>query len=89
MLRHVVGGMLLVDGKKSAPGGPTVSTDSKGVYGFLSRHVYVIVVALIFGVGGMYYSRVFFPELSAFKAMVAGFGFGVFCTIVALGRRFL
>ena len=60
-----------------------------GLRAFLRRRGYIIVVAALFGSAGMYYAQVFFPELPTYKAMIAGMGFGVFCTIVALGRHFV
>ena len=69
--------------------GSSPASQAFHVRDFLARHAYIIVVALLFGSAGMYYAHVFFPQLPTYKALIAGLGFGVFCTIVALGRRFI
>ena len=69
--------------------GVETSSENVGFRAFVTRNAYIITVSILFGGAGMYYARTFFPELPSYKALIAGMGFGVFCTIVALGRRFL
>ena len=60
-----------------------------GLLGYIYEKRYILIVSAVFGCVGMYYAQIFFPELPAYKALIAGMGFGVFCTMVALGRHFI
>ena len=47
------------------------------------KYKYVIIVCLAFIGLSVYYALTYFPELSTIRAVVAGLGFGIFCSMCA------
>ena len=51
--------------------------------GFIYQYRYLILICLIFIALSIYYALTYFPELSTFRAVAAGLGFGIFCSMCA------
>ena len=47
------------------------------------KYKYVIAVCLLFIGLSVYYALTYFPELSTTRAVIAGLGFGIFCSMCA------
>lgn len=64
----------------------TLSVDSdasKKTGGLLYQFRYVIIISLLFTGLSIYYALTYFPELSTLRAVGAGLGFGLFCSMCA------
>ena len=75
--------------KDSANTDETEDTAPTGLRGYIYEKRMILILSTVFGCIGMYYAQIFFPELPTYKALIAGMGFGIFCTMVALGRHFI
>ncbi|MGB0645696.1 MAG: hypothetical protein ACPGQS_00910 [Bradymonadia bacterium] len=51
--------------------------------GLIHQFRYVIIISLVFTGLSIYYALTFFPELSTLRAVGAGLGFGLFCSMCA------
>jgi hypothetical protein len=61
----------------------TLQNDVPLARGFVYQYRYVILISIIFIALSIYYALTYFPELSTLRAVIAGLGFGIFCSMCA------
>ncbi len=61
----------------------TQQDDDQQARSLVYQYRYVIIVSLIFIGLSIVYALTYFPELSTIRAIVAGLGFGLFCSMCA------